>query len=285
VIPGPVGYIRAETIDQALAELVDPEAKILAGGHSLVPMMKLRLAHPSLLVDIGRLELRDVVRTDATVSIGTLTRYDDLLNLSGVALPSALLEAASSVGDVQVRNAGTIGGALAHGDPACDIAAAVLALGARLRLRSPAGERECAAEEMFLAPFTTALDQQELLVDVTIPLPRPGEGSAYRSIDDPASGYPLAGAAVRLRLQGEQIDECAIGLTGAASAPTRLASVEEALRRAPADAAVVAVREAVADVSLGAATNRDDHRRQLVVTAITRAYLAARDDARKGELR
>jgi aerobic carbon-monoxide dehydrogenase medium subunit len=285
MIPAPVEYVRPETIDEALAALADPEAKILAGGHSLVPMMKLRLAHPSLLVDIGRLELRDVVTTDATVSIGALTRYDDLLNLKGVGVPSALREAALSVGDVQVRNAGTIGGALAHCDPACDIAAAVLAVGARLRLRSPAGDRECAAEEMFLSPFTTALDQQELLVDVTIPSPGPGEGSAYRSIDDPASGYPFAGAAVRLRLQGEQIDECAIGLTGAASVPIRLGSMEEAVRQGPADAALDAIRQAVADVPLSAGAHRDDYRRQLVLTAITRAYRAAHERAQEEGLR
>jgi aerobic carbon-monoxide dehydrogenase medium subunit len=283
VIPAAVAYLRPAGIDEALNALADPEAKVLAGGHSLVPMMKLRLAHPSLLVDIGRLEFRRVGKADGILSIGALARYDDLLTLRDVVLPAALHEAASAVGDVQVRNAGTIGGSLAHGDPASDIAAAVLALGARLRLRSPSGYRECPAEEFFEGPFTTSLGQQELLVEIAVPSPRSGEGSAYHSIEDPASGYPLAGAAVKVRLEAGRVAECAVGLTGAASAPCRLAEVERALAQAPPDGVSAIVGEALAGTPLAVGAGSDEHRRHLAVVAITRAYQSARERAQRGE--
>ncbi len=144
MIPASVEYVRASSIDQALEALADPEAKVLAGGHSLVPMMKLRLAFPSLLVDIGRLELRGLDAAGGAITVGALTTYDELLRADGPVLPDALRESAAAVGDVQVRNMGTVGGAIAHADPASDMAAAVLALGARLRLRSAAGTRDCA---------------------------------------------------------------------------------------------------------------------------------------------
>ena len=164
MIPAAFDYVRPDSLDEALAELADPEAKAIAGGHSLLPMMKLRLVRPSRLVDLAGLDLGGVAVDGGTIRIGALTTYDELLSLRDDApLPGALCDGAAEVGDVQVRNAGTVGGALAHGDPASDFAAAVIATGTTLVLRSPDGDREVAAGEFFLGPFTTLLTQQELL--------------------------------------------------------------------------------------------------------------------------
>jgi carbon-monoxide dehydrogenase medium subunit len=275
LIPDRFAYTRPASVEEALGALADPEAKALAGGHSLLPLMKLRLARPSLLVDIGRLDLRGVSEIDGTVAIGPLTTYAELLGPGGAMVPDALREAAAAVGDLQVRNLGTIGGALAHGDPASDIAAAVLALSARLRLRSATGIRECPVREFFRAPFTTALRQQELLVEIALPSSSSAEGSAYRSIKDPASGYPLAGAAVRVRLDDERVTECAVGLTGAAPVPCRVPVVEAALVRASADSAAEAARDALASVQLMASAGSEHYTRQLALVAIARAVESA----------
>jgi carbon-monoxide dehydrogenase medium subunit len=243
VIPAAFDYVRAATVDEALGALADPEAKLLAGGHSLLPMMKLRLARPSTIVDIAGLDLRGVRVDGGMLRIGALTTYDELLG-ADVELPGALREAAAAVGDVQVRNAGTIGGALAHADPACDLAAAVLALGARLVLRSPAGTREAPVDGFFLGPYTTALGEQELITEVVIPL---GGGSAYVSFEDRASGYPVAGAAVKISGGGTTI-----ALTGLTPCP-QLVSGE------------------LAGLDVLAPDDVADHRRQLAALAIRRA--------------
>lgn len=277
MIPASFEYLRAESADQALEALADPEAKVLAGGHSLVPLMKLRLAYPSVLVDIGGLDLRGVAAAGDSITVGALTTYDELLRAGGVALPDALREGAASVGDVQVRNMGTVGGAVAHADPASDVAAAVLALGTRLRLRSAERTRDCLAEDFFEGPFTPALDHRELLTELEFTAPRPGEGSAYRSIDDAASGYPLAGAAVRVLIDDTgAVSECAIGLTGAASVPCRLPEVEQALVGSRNGAARELMGPALARVELSAEAGESAYRRQLAVVAITRAFEVAR---------
>jgi carbon-monoxide dehydrogenase medium subunit len=261
VIPAAFEYVRPESVEQALAALADPEAKVLAGGHSLLPMMKLRLARPETLVDISALGLRDVRVQDGELRIGALTTYDELLS-ADVDLPDALREAAAAVGDVQVRNAGTVGGALAHGDPASDFAAAALALGARLLLQSPAGTREVPADGFFLAPFTTGLAEQELLTEIVVPLDT--TGSAYVAVEDRASGYPLAGAAAKVTAGGVRV-----ALTGLAAHPQRLREGDPIA--------------ALADLETMAAPEEADHRRQLAAVAIRRATERAQARARGGE--
>jgi carbon-monoxide dehydrogenase medium subunit len=275
VIPAPVGYLRVVSVEDAITALADPEAKILAGGHSLVPMMKLRLARPTLLVDIGRLPLRGLKTTDDGVSIGTLTTYAELLQAPLGTVPSALREAAAVVGDLQVRNRGTVGGGIAHADPSSDAAASVIALGARLRLRSADGVRECPADAFFRGPFTSALGQEEILEAIVIDRPVDGDGSAYRSVQDAASGYPLAGAAVRVHRDGDRTTRCTVGLTGAAPAPARLTAVEQALLSDDGRPTAEAVRDAIAGVRLVGEGGSDAYIRQLAVVTITRAYEAA----------
>ena len=158
MIPAAFGHVRPDSVEQALVELADPDAKAIAGGHSLLPLMKLRLARPSLLVDLDGLDLRGVSVDGDTIRLGPLTTYDELLSLDvSVPLPAALRDCASAVGDLQVRNAGTVGGGLAHADPASDFAAGAIAVGATLVLQSLAGTREVAAADFFVGPFTTLL--------------------------------------------------------------------------------------------------------------------------------
>jgi carbon-monoxide dehydrogenase medium subunit len=275
VIPAPVGYVRVGSVEDAIKALADPEAKILAGGHSLVPMMKLRLARPSLLVDIGRLPMRGVQAIEDRISIGTLTTYAELLQSPPGTVPSALREATAAVGDLQVRNRGTVGGGIAHADPSSDAAASVIALGARLRLRSADGVRECPADAFFHGLFTTALAPEEILEAIVIHRPVDGDGSAYRSVQDAASGYPLAGAAVRVHRDGDRITRCTVGLTGAAPAPTRLTAVEQALLSGDGRPTAEIVGAAIADVRLVARGGSDAYVRQLAMVTITRAYEAA----------
>jgi len=266
VIPAALEYVRPATLEEAFAALADPDAKAIAGGHSLVPMLKLRLARPARLVDLAPLGLRGVAVAGGAVRIGALTTYDDLLSLGEeVPLPGALRDCAAAVGDVQVRNAGTLGGSVVHGDPASDLAAGVIAVGASLVLRSPSGSREVAAEDFFLGPFATALAQQELLTELVVPVPGPGEGSAYVAFEDPASGYPLAGAAVRVGPEG-----CAVGLTGLAAQPLRAPAVEAAI------ASGGDVGAALEGIEILEHDGDVEYRRRLGAVAVERALAAAR---------
>jgi aerobic carbon-monoxide dehydrogenase medium subunit len=258
MIPAPVGYVRPDSLEEALEALDQPEAKALAGGQSLLPAMKLRLARPALLVDLAGLGLRGVRADDGEIAIGALTTWDDLVRSDALHRPelTALSECAAGIGDLQVRNLGTIGGSLAHADPASDMPAVALALGARVRLRGGSDERTLDAGELLLGPFTTGLEPGELITEVVVPVPEPGSGSAYVSVEHPASGFALAGAAALTGPGGTTV-----AVTGIASRPFLLETEvepEEALaqtdvtddRFAPAEyrrhLAAVVVRRALA---------------------------------------
>ncbi len=217
MIPAAVGYHRATSLEDALEALAEPDAKALAGGQSLIPVLKLRIARPSLLVDLGGLELRSIERDGDELRIGALATWKDLtssleLDSSGLA---GLADCASSIGDLQVRNRGTIGGSLAHADPASDMPAMLLALGARVETRSPDGERSLSVSELLVGPFTTALGERELITAVVLPVPPPGSGSGYASVEHPASGFPLAGAGALGRPDGTK----AVAITGVGARP------------------------------------------------------------------
>lgn len=216
MIPAETRYARASDLDQALELLAEPDSKAIAGGQSLIPVMKLRIARPSLVVDISRLDLHGTEEREAEMHIGALTTWNELIGAEALQRPAfaALAECARGIGDLQVRNLGTIGGSIVHADPASDMPAVLLALGARLRLRSPDGERELAVADALVGPFTTALGQQELVTDVVIPAPAPGSGSAYASVEHPASGFALAGAAALVTPDGETV-----AVTGVGAAP------------------------------------------------------------------
>ncbi|MGH3137626.1 MAG: FAD binding domain-containing protein, partial [Gaiellaceae bacterium] len=184
---------------------------------SLIPVMKLRIARPSVVVDISRLGLNGVEIRDAELHLGPLTTWDELLEAPELRRPAlaAIAECARGIGDLQVRNRGTVGGSLAHADPASDIPAVLLVLGATLELRSPTGERTVPLEDFVLGPFTTVLDTQEIITDVVVPVPAAGSGSAYVSVEHPASGFAVAGAAALAGPDGRS----RVAVTGIAAQP------------------------------------------------------------------
>lgn len=272
MIPAEFAYRRATSVDDAIAALADPDAKVIAGGHSLVPMMKLRLARPGLLVDIAGLPLGGISDGAAEVVIGALTTHADIARAAALNDGSlaAAAECAAAVGDAQVRNAGTIGGSVAHGDPASDAPAALLALDARVRVLSAGGQRDVPATEFFKGPFWTALGEQELVAAVVFPKPAGQAGSAYASVEDPASGYPLAGAAALVVVAGGQVVSARIGVTGVSGTPFRAMAAEAA---AVSGASVGdAAREDIAGQDVfGDSRFDEEYRRHIAAIVIGRA--------------
>ena len=218
MIPAPVRYRRARTFEEAFEELADPDAKVLAGGQSLLPVLKLRVVRPSVLVDVGELARSGAEVDGGGLRVGALTTWAALAELPELARPglAAIRECARVIGDLQVRNRGTLGGSLVHADPASDMPAVALALGAELTLLSATGERTVAARDFFLGPFLTALAHGELLVDARFPLLPDGSGSAYEKVEHPASGFALAGAAVLVRPDGSRT----VAVTGVGAHPS-----------------------------------------------------------------
>ncbi len=237
VIPASFEYVRAASVDEALERLAgDPNAKAIAGGQSLIPLLKFRLAQPGTLVDIGGLrDLDGIAEDDGGWRIGALTTYRQLLDHDGLAKAyPALRECVESIGDVQVRNRGTVGGSLAHADPASDLPAMTLALDGEAIVRSSGGERRVPLASFFQGAFTTALEQGELIAGLALPKLPPGAGTAWESLEVSASGYAIAGvAAVVADTHGvygsASIDHVRVGITGVGDVPYRATAVEEAL--------------------------------------------------------
>jgi carbon-monoxide dehydrogenase medium subunit len=236
LIPAEFSYQRAGSVDEALALAVDggDDVKFLAGGHSLLPLMKLRLAVPEVLVDIGRLSELSYVRADgADIAVGALTTYHDLAQSSLLARELPLLAcAASQVGDPQVRHRGTIGGSLVHADPAADLPAVVLALDAVLVARGPSGMRQIAATDFFHGLFESALQPGELLTEIRVPRPA-AAGWSFQKFTKRAIDWAIVGVAA----QGSSV-----ALVNMGSTPVRASAVEQALASgaAPRDAAAFA---------------------------------------------
>ena len=235
MIPAAFDYIAPETLDEAMRALAahGEDAKILAGGHSLLPLLKLRLAQPKLLIDLGRIPgLSGIIQQDDKIIIGGLTTHYQIESSALLKKKCPLLpETARAIGDVQVRNRGTIGGSLAHADPAADWPAAILALGGELRVSGPRGERRLRAEEFFLGPMTTALEPTGILTEIRVPVSLRRCGSAYLKMAQQASGFALVGVAVSLRVDSRgRCEEIGIGVTGLGDKPFRANAVEERLR-------------------------------------------------------
>jgi carbon-monoxide dehydrogenase medium subunit len=232
VIPAAFGYQRPESLAEALSILAsDGDAKVLAGGQSLLPLLKLRLAATDTLVDIGRIAELKGVRplSDGRLAIGAMTTYREILD-SPARHYGLFKDALPGIGDLQVRNRGTIGGAIAHADPASDMAACLLALDAELVARSSGGERTIPIDGFFQGPFETALATDELLTEIRLPGPRDDAGSAYANLEQSASGYPLVGvAAIVFAGDGGKLAGASIALTGVGDHAYRARAVEEAL--------------------------------------------------------
>ncbi|MDP9365997.1 MAG: xanthine dehydrogenase family protein subunit M, partial [Chloroflexota bacterium] len=231
--PAAFDYHRAASVQDAVALLQQhPDAKLLAGGHSLLPVLKLRLAEPPALVDIGRIpELRGVREEGAGLTIGALTTHHQLATDPLVRERAPLLaETAARVGDRQVRNRGTFGGTLAHADAAADYPAAVLALEAEIVARGPGGERTIPAADFFVAFLTTALAPDEILTEVRLPAPLPRSGTSYQKLANQASGYAVVGVAAVVALDEQgRCAEARVGITGAAERGLRATATEAAL--------------------------------------------------------
>jgi carbon-monoxide dehydrogenase medium subunit len=267
VIPSAFDYVRADSVEGALGALAEhgDEAKLLAGGHSLLPLMKLRLAAPSVLVDIGRLSDLSYVRDAGDhVAIGGLTRHRDLETSDLLAAEAPILRhAAGQVGDPQVRHRGTIGGSIAHGDPASDLPAVLLALGATVVAQGPNGTREIPIDDFFTGFLETALEPTELLTEIRVPKVA-GAGWSFQKFNRRAQDWAIVGVAlVRNGSTG-------VGLVNMGSRPLRAAGVESALGGGAGaeDAAAVADEGTDPPVDLNASA---EFRRHLVKVLVRRA--------------
>ena len=280
-------YVRAKTLDEALSLLAQNEdAKILAGGHSLIPAMKLRLAMPPLLIDIGRIADLSYIREDGgQIHIGAMTSHyqiesSELLKKICPLLP----ECAGHIGDVQVRNKGTIGGSVAHSDPAGDWPATVIALNAELVVASKDGERTIGADNFFVDLMTTALGPGEILREIRVNKPSGRFGQAYAKMHHPASGFAVVGVAASLALNDDgACRKASIGITGVSAKAYRATAVESALNGKALDdeATANAAGHAIDGVDVnGDLFASEDYRRHLAQVYTRRAIASASERAR-----
>ena len=279
MIPAAFGYQRPASLEEALGIIgSDPGAKILAGGQSLLPLLKLRLGSADTLVDIGRLpELKGVRQLDdGRLAIGAMTTYAELLD-SPAQQYGLLRDALPNIGDVQVRNRGTIGGSIAHADPASDLPALLLALDGEVELRSAGGTRTVPAENFFEGPFSTAARHDEILTAIRLPPLPVGGGAAYRMLEQPASGYAIVGVAAVVDSGGGRVSHVRVGITGVGDVAYRAMGVEGALLGTDGSAAAVAAaaEHAVHGVTVNSDIHADAAYRTAMARVITRRALDA----------
>ena len=280
-------YYRAGSVAEARDLLAaHPGAKLLAGGHSLIPLLKLRLAAPGAVVDIGRVgELRGISNGGGALRIGALTTHAEIAASDAVkAGAAALAEAAGQIGDPAVRNRGTIGGNVAHADPASDLPAVLTALGATFSVSGPDGERSLAAADFFQGMMATALGEHDILTAVNVPAAGTGSGSAYVKFSHPASRYAVVGAAAAVTAAGGTCSAAAVAVGGVTAAPVRCGSVEAALAGRPLSADAIAAAAATAgndlgDDLLGDVYASGEYRKAVTPVFVQRALTAAADRA------
>jgi carbon-monoxide dehydrogenase medium subunit len=269
MIPQNFEYSAPANLQEALGLIADGSCKVLAGGMSLIPLMKLRLAAPEHVVDISRIPGMSYIRKEeGAIHIGALTTHYEVETSPLLAAECPLLaETAACIGDVQVRNMGTIGGSIAHADPAADYPAALFALEAKVRLASATGDRTVPMDEFLVDTMTTAVEPGELVLEVIVPAEASGTGSAYKKLAQPASGFALVGIAARLMKAGGKVSMARLGVTGVASMAYRAANVEKLLEGTAGTAEDI--RKAAAVVTEGVDVNGDLH-----ASAEYRAHMA-----------
>lgn len=252
-------YAAPSSLKDALGLLAGDDVKVLAGGMSLIPLMKLRLAAPGQLVDIGRIPDLNYIREDQGVlRIGATTTHYQIESSALVRSRCPLLaEAAAHIGDVQVRNVGTIGGSVAHADPAADYPASLLALETRLVLVTAKGQRELPTADFFVDTFTTALQPGEIIRELIVPVEEQSVGTNYQKMLQPASGFAIVGVAARVKKSGGKVTLARVGVTGVAGKPYRALNVEKALEGTAGSASDV--QKAAAGVAEGVDANSDLH--------------------------
>jgi carbon-monoxide dehydrogenase medium subunit len=231
MIPAQFEYAAPATLNEAVSLLSkNPDAKALAGGHSLLPVMKLRLSSPSMLVDLRNIsELRGISAQGSSWRIGAMMTYVQVATDKSLQGYHALIDATTVIGDTQVRNRGTIGGSLAHADPAADLPAVMLALDATVNTVGPSGTRSLAIDDFFTGMLATALEEGEIVTSIDLPALAASTGSNYAKFANPASGYALVGVAARVTLSGGNAQNVRVALTGASDHAIRLSDIESAL--------------------------------------------------------
>lgn len=281
MIPASFDYVRPSTVDEAVQALVSAgeDAKVIAGGQSLLPVLRMRLAAPTTLVDLGRVaELRGVREDGADLVIGAMTTHYEVQRDALVAEHAALLkEATDTVADPQIRHRGTLGGAIAHADPAGDLLAPVLALDASLVVAGPSGRRTVPAAEFFQDLFTTALAADELLVEIRVPK-HTGWRAHYEKFNRVAQAWSMVAVAVTVRTEAGVIEEARVALTNMGSTPVRASGVEAALVgvQASADSIAAAASHAAEGTNPPVDSNADvEYRRHLAQVLTGRAIAAA----------
>lgn len=287
MIPPAFDYVAPKTLSDAVAQLgKNPEAKVLAGGHSLIPMMKFRLASAPLLVDINRLEGLDHIREEGDwLKIGALTHEADLDRSELIRKKYPLLaDTARMIADPLVRNAATIGGNLAHADPANDHPATMLAYGAQVVATGPMGERVIPVEQFFSGPFQTALQHDEILTEIRIPVPRAKSGGAYLKVERKVGDFATAAVAAQVTLDpAGNFERVGLGLTNVGLTPIKAVKAEEGLRGKPPDEAnlrMAAERAAEASEPVDDPRGSEGYKRALVKTLTVRALRMAVERAK-----
>jgi carbon-monoxide dehydrogenase medium subunit len=276
MIPQEFEYTAPTTLQEALSLIESGDRKILAGGMSLIPLMKLRLAAPGEVVDLSRVPgLGGISESDGVVRIGAMTTHHQIETSPVIRAKCPLLgETAGLIGDVQVRNMGTIGGSVAHADPAADYPAALVALEAKFRLVSAKSDRVVDASDFFIDAFTTALEPGEIVLEAQAPVEDASEGHSYAKMAHPASGFAVVGVAARIKQSGGKITMARIGITGMGPRAIRARKAEELLQSG------ASIAEAVATIAVGEDANSDlfadaDYRRHLARVYAGRALTVA----------
>ena len=274
MIPTAFEYQRATSIDDAVAKLQAVSGgKLLAGGHSLVPLMKLRLSEPAVLIDVARIPgLSGIKEKDGKIEIGAATTHREVAasDLLKQVCP-VVAETAIEIGDPQVRNRGTLGGSLAHADPAADYPATMLAVDAEIHIKGPKGWRKVKASDFFQGLFTVDLQPDEIIAGVQF---APVKAAAYAKLHQRASHFAIVGVAAAVEVNGGVFQSARIGLTGASTHATRLSAVEQALAGKPATTETIATASAVASVDeLNSDIHASDEYRRAMVKVFTRRAL------------
>ncbi len=283
MIPNNFEYFAPTTIDEAL-RLLDQfgdEGKILSGGQSLIPVLKLRLAAPKAVIDLGRIKQLKQIKADGrTITIGANATHAEIANHAGLRQNCPLLcETAAQIGDQQIRNRGTLGGSLTHADPAADWPAAILALEAEIIARSSGGERAIKASEFFVEIMTTAVQPNEIVTEIRLPKPSQPNASVYLKVAQSASGFAVVGVAAQLKINNGKCEDVSIGITGLAPMAFRAKSAEDALRGRALDEATVDAAAGFADADASDAMEdihaSADYRRHLTRVYAKRAVRLA----------
>jgi len=281
MFPNDFDYAAPTSLEEAIAILQqNPDAKVLAGGHSLLPLMKLRLSSPSMLVDIGKIDELKGIHMDGSVSIGAYTTYRELEESQELATRLPIIrECMHELGDPQVRNRGTIGGSLAHADPAADLPAVVVALGAQINVAGPNGERTVAADDFFVDLLQSALEDGEILTAITLPQIDGRAGMAYEKFENPASGYAICGVAAVVRKNDDgSLADCRITVTGAGPKVQRARAAEDALEGG-ADVAAAAEKASDGLDFIGDLHASEEYRAHLTRVLTKRALAKAMERA------